>query len=217
MRRLTPRCGGGRRGEPGCPGRCGCWLGAVAAAGLFAGLRWRAGAPVTPASIVDVRDEAAAAESPPVVEPLRSAADSPSPAAAPASTQAEPVTDAARARRARPHRPARAGRRRPRPSPRPRRPPSPSPPFGAPRLSPRASSRSPCAGQRSRTARPPSRSRRPRVSPPDNLTRTRKRKRSRRKRSRGRWYVRAGAIRSIDGRGRASTCASAPLRCLPRR
>jgi serine/threonine-protein kinase len=70
------------------------WLvvGAIAAAGVLAGLRWRAAAP---APIVDVRDEAAAAEPRPrpVVEPLQSVADSPSPAAAPASSDAEAVTE----------------------------------------------------------------------------------------------------------------------------
>jgi eukaryotic-like serine/threonine-protein kinase len=70
------------------------WLliGAIAAAGVFVGLRWKAAVPVTTPLIVDVRDEAAAAKSPPVVEPLQPVADSPSPAAAPASTQGEPVT-----------------------------------------------------------------------------------------------------------------------------
>src|SRR5262249_20088846 len=55
------------------------WLlvGVLAAAGVFAGMRWRAAVRVTPAPI-DVRDEASAAEARPVVEPLRSVADSPS-------------------------------------------------------------------------------------------------------------------------------------------
>jgi len=73
------------------------WLlvGAIAAAAVFAIVRWRAVEPVTPPAIIDVRNEAAAAaaESPPVVEPLRSTASSPSPAAAPASTPAAPVSD----------------------------------------------------------------------------------------------------------------------------
>jgi serine/threonine-protein kinase len=71
------------------------WLlvGAIAAAGVFAGLRWRAVAPVTPPSIVDVRHEPAAAQSPPVVEPLGSAAASLPPAAVPASTPAETVSE----------------------------------------------------------------------------------------------------------------------------
>jgi hypothetical protein len=71
------------------------WLllaGAIAAVGVFAGLRWRAGGPVTPPAIVDVRDEAATAEAPPVVEPLRSVAEPPRPAVAPASTPGEPVS-----------------------------------------------------------------------------------------------------------------------------
>ena len=132
----------------------------MAAAGVFAGLRWRAAVvPVTPPSIVDVRDEAAAAQSPPVVEPLRSAADSPSPAAAPASTQAAPVSDAPRARRACPHRRARAdgGGRRPRPSPRPRRPP------------PREARRSAvpaCPRARRQEARAQASDRAPRAAPP---------------------------------------------------
>jgi eukaryotic-like serine/threonine-protein kinase len=71
------------------------WLlvGAMVVAGVFVGLRWKAALPVTPPSIVDVRDQPAAVESLPVVEPLRSAADSPSAAAGPASTQAEPVSE----------------------------------------------------------------------------------------------------------------------------
>ena len=72
------------------------WLlvGAIAAAGVFAGWRWaagRAGARVAPASIGEVREQAAAAEVAPVVEPLRPVWDSPSPAAAPASPQGETV------------------------------------------------------------------------------------------------------------------------------
>ncbi len=73
------------------------WLliGAMAATAVFAGLRyWKAVLPVTPSLIVDVRDEAAAPQSPPVVLPLRSVADSPRPATAPASTPGEPVTEA---------------------------------------------------------------------------------------------------------------------------
>ena len=73
------------------------WLlvGAIAAAGVFAGLRWtahRASEPVTPLTIVDVREEATAPGSRPVVEALQSVAVSPSPAAAPETTQAGPVT-----------------------------------------------------------------------------------------------------------------------------
>jgi eukaryotic-like serine/threonine-protein kinase len=71
------------------------WLllaGAIAAVGVFAGLRWRAVVPVTPASIVDGRDEARAAEARPMVEPLQSVAEPPRPAAAPAATQAEAVS-----------------------------------------------------------------------------------------------------------------------------
>jgi eukaryotic-like serine/threonine-protein kinase len=65
------------------------WLlvGAIAAAAVFAGLRWRAGVPGAPAPIVDVRDEAAAAELRPVVEPLQSVSGSPSPAAAPGGSE----------------------------------------------------------------------------------------------------------------------------------
>ena len=69
------------------------WLlvGAMSAAGVFAGLLWRARAPVTPPSIVDVGDPARAAEARPVVLPLRSVADSPSPAAAPAAPASAPA------------------------------------------------------------------------------------------------------------------------------
>jgi len=61
-------------------------VGAIATAGVFAGLRWRAVVPVARPPIVDVRDEAAAAESRPVVEPLRSSegagvSEAPEPAA----------------------------------------------------------------------------------------------------------------------------------------
>ncbi len=57
------------------------WLGvgAIAAAGLFAALRWRADAPDTPPAIIDLRNEApaAAAKPRPMVEPLQSVVDSP--------------------------------------------------------------------------------------------------------------------------------------------
>jgi len=75
------------------------WLGvgAIAAAGVFAALRWRADAPDTPPAIIDLRNEApaaaAAAKPRPMVEPLQSVVDSPSPAAAPASSPAEAATD----------------------------------------------------------------------------------------------------------------------------
>jgi len=71
------------------------WLlvGAIAAAGVFAGLRWRAAVPIAPAPIGDVRDEAAGAEPHPTVERLQSVAGSPRPAAAPASSDAEAVTE----------------------------------------------------------------------------------------------------------------------------
>ena len=83
------------------PGPVWLWLlvGAMSAAGVFAGLLWRERAPVTPPSIVDVGDPARAAEARPVVLPLRSVADSPSPAAAPAAP-------AARRRRLRPKPPS---------------------------------------------------------------------------------------------------------------
>jgi serine/threonine-protein kinase len=74
------------------PGRVWLVLGAIAAAGVFAGLRWWSSGPAMPLSIVDVHDQAAAAESRPVVAPLASVAEAPRPAAAPASTQVEPVT-----------------------------------------------------------------------------------------------------------------------------
>jgi serine/threonine-protein kinase len=77
------------------PRRMWMLIGAIAAAGVFAGLRWtarRAGEPVTPLAIVDVREEATAPGARPVVEPLQSVAVSPSPAAAPETTQAGPVT-----------------------------------------------------------------------------------------------------------------------------
>jgi len=63
------------------------WLliGAIAVAGVFAGLRWRTVDP----PIVDARDEAPAAESRPVVDSVQSAAGTPSPEAAPASSPAE--------------------------------------------------------------------------------------------------------------------------------
>jgi ribonuclease E len=69
------------------------WLlvGAIAAAGVVAGLRWtsgRTGAPVTRSAVVDVLDEAAAAESRAVVEPIQSAAPSSSPAEAEAVAEA---------------------------------------------------------------------------------------------------------------------------------
>jgi hypothetical protein len=75
------------------PGPAWLLIGAMAAAGVFAGLRWRTVVPATPLSIVDVRDEAAAAKSPPVVEPLQSGANWPGPVAGPASPQAEPAID----------------------------------------------------------------------------------------------------------------------------
>jgi hypothetical protein len=59
---------------------------------VFAGVRWRAAGPVTPAPIVGVRAEAPAAASRPVVLPLQSVAASPTPAA-PASSPAEAVTE----------------------------------------------------------------------------------------------------------------------------
>jgi hypothetical protein len=68
--------------------------GALAGAGVFAGLRSRAGAPVTPPSIVGVRDEAVAAGSRPVVEPLQSFVVSPGGAGAPATAPAVAVTAA---------------------------------------------------------------------------------------------------------------------------
>jgi hypothetical protein len=58
--------------------------GALAALGVFVGLRARTGAPVTPPAIVDVRDETAALPLPPVVEPLWTA---------PISTRADPATE----------------------------------------------------------------------------------------------------------------------------
>jgi hypothetical protein len=63
------------------------WLliGAIAVAGVFAGLRWRTVDP----PIVDARDEAPAAESRPVVDSVQSVAGTPSPEAAPASSPAE--------------------------------------------------------------------------------------------------------------------------------
>jgi len=64
-------------------------LGAIAVAGVFASLRWKAIVPGAAPAIVDVRDEAATAESRPMVEPLKSAAGSPSAAAAPASSPAD--------------------------------------------------------------------------------------------------------------------------------
>jgi len=66
------------------------WLlvGAIAAAGLFAGLRWRAAVPDAPPQIVDAPDKAAAAPNP-VVESYQPVEDSPSAAAAPASSPAE--------------------------------------------------------------------------------------------------------------------------------
>jgi hypothetical protein len=77
------------------PGPVWLWLavGAMSAAAVFAGLRWRARAPVTPPSIVDVGAQARAVESRPVVLPIRSVVDSPSPMAAPASPQPEAVTE----------------------------------------------------------------------------------------------------------------------------
>jgi serine/threonine-protein kinase len=75
------------------------WLliGAIAAAAVFAILRGTAVLPVTPDAIVDVRDEAAAAASRPVVQPFQSVVDSPGTVAAPAapaSSPAEAVTEA---------------------------------------------------------------------------------------------------------------------------
>jgi eukaryotic-like serine/threonine-protein kinase len=69
------------------------WLlvGAMSAAGVFAGLLWRARAPVTPPAIVDVGDPARAAEARPVVLPLRSVADSPSAPAAAVADAPEPA------------------------------------------------------------------------------------------------------------------------------
>src|SRR5262245_2067153 len=71
------------------------WLlvGAIAAAGLFAAVRRRADAPIAPAPIVEVRDEAAAAQARPWVLPLQSVAATPTPAAAPTSLPAEAVTE----------------------------------------------------------------------------------------------------------------------------
>ncbi len=83
------------------PGPVWLLIGAIAAASVFAGLRWRGVVlPVTPSLVVDVRDEGAAAESPPAesppaVAPRKAVVDSPSPAAAPANAQAEPATEAA--------------------------------------------------------------------------------------------------------------------------
>jgi len=71
------------------------WLvvGAIATAAVVAGLRWWAAAPVAPAPIVKVRDEAAPAKPPLVVEPIQSVVDPPKPAA-PASSPTEVVTEA---------------------------------------------------------------------------------------------------------------------------
>ena len=153
------------------PGRCGCWSG-----------RWprrlclRACAGGRPCRSRHLRSSTFATRQPSrggIAAGGRAASvrprDSPSPAAAPASTPAAACDRPARAHRVCPHGRARADGGDPRPRHRvpdraARR--RAAPPFGGPRLSPRASSRRPCASQRSRTARPPPppRSPRPRVT-----------------------------------------------------
>ena len=64
MRPPTRRCGRGLSGEPGCAGRCGCgcWSGRWPRRACLRACAGGRRAPVTPPTIVDVRDQARAAD-----------------------------------------------------------------------------------------------------------------------------------------------------------
>jgi hypothetical protein len=192
MRRLTPRCGRGLRGnERDCPGRCGCWSGRSprreclrACAGLLVGraCRSRHFQSSTFATRLPRRNRRRWSSRFGQFQirrarRLRRHTHRLSLWPSPASPPRLPPSA----------RPCRRRHPRPRPSAGPRRR---NPPFGGPRLAPCASSRSPCASKRSRTARPPPRSPCPRVSPPADRNRVRPKRRS---------CARGGAIRSNDG------------------